>query len=449
MGDHKPVLLKFKLPVQRPSSGKEEASVKSSVQATDDQGKEQQPAQDEKSALGNEANRIQNNFDRKPNNNSRRSKKRNKRKNSQRKPENQRPQVNSVSNSQNSQNKANDVRQNNTLNDISNSLSSKTSNHLISHEKNGLNDGQFDLKDKDKRLPPLPLRTMSIPELSNETIKTKRLLLTDKKNHSTSFDQEKMKPTTIHNQEWFQKTQKLFDYSKYEAQGDLKNLQETSDLGKLRKDSLNENYCSSRLTSHHSSSSEEWYREIHEKMHKAENKRQLKSVDDLNSANIAINNLESNQIVSQLLSLQDEREKEKVNEARSEPEPDKEADGEATAVDQTGSEETNEKIAEQEKTSEDVEKVEDKRIDEPAKATNEPEEKIEKKSEPVESTESEKPLETVAEIRTNHSNHTNHTDPVGPPTKEQPTKKKKKRLLRIGKKCVLMYISPSYLSNII
>lgn len=481
MGDHKPVLLKFKLPVQRPSSsGGEEATVKceSSAEPADDPGKAPATVKDEKSALGNhnfnESNRFQNNLDMKPNNNSRRSKKRNKRKNSQRKLENQRAQLNSVSGGT-SESRANDVQTSNKLNDISNSMNSKTSNQtndklndkmsnnlinpnapklINANEKNGLNDGQFDLKDKEKRLPPLPLRTMSLAELSNETIKTKRLLLTDKKNHSTSFDQEKIRRTTIHNEEWYQKTQKLFDYSKYLAQGDLKNLTETNDLVALRKGSLNENYCSSRLTSHHSSSSEEWYKEIHEKMRKVENERLPKSFEDLNSESIAINSIESN-IVNKILSLQDE--KSALNEAKSEAKNETKNDTDislacdkaANEVEETAgqavTDRESEKLAESGEMNGKVKEDQQTVVDE---ATAKPNEKPE--TEPVELTQTEKssldksePL-TAAEPKTNHTNHANHTNSVSPPTaKEQMKKKKSRRLSRIGKKCVLMYISPS------
>lgn len=241
-----------------------------------------------------DANKLASNLvDNKKSNN---KKNKRRRKNSQRKKEQK--QLNIQNNNQINKLNINDFNNiNNKLNNIINQNDLKIKKSSLTHDFSSSN-----LKNN-KKLPPLPLRTMSIPELmsnSNEIVKAKRLQLTSKKNHSISFDQEKIRHR-IHDEEWHLKTQKIFDYSKFNAQNDLKYLNEQNhDLGRLRKDSISEHYWSSRLNSHHSSSSEEWYREIHEKMRKSDSyKSPINDLDD-----ITINDLESNSIVNKIIDLQ-------------------------------------------------------------------------------------------------------------------------------------------------
>ena len=142
-----------------------------------------------------------------------------------------------------------------------------------------------------------------------------------------------------------------------------------------------------------------------------------------NSANIAISNIES-----AMLEPQDESSA--SNEVKSEADSSLACDNET--VIEAATDRESEKAVEHEKVV-----VEEQQA---VEATSEPNEKS--KSEPVESTQDEK---CPAELKTNHTTESNHTNSVGAPTKERPKKKKSKRLSQIGKKCVLMYISPSCL----
>ena len=285
----KPVLLKFRLPIQK-SPTTEQLNIECSTKTIDNTGKQPQKQQQQQNKIVkneqleglennnlNEVNKLTNSnvdSDRKSN---RKNSRKNRRKNSQRKKNDQKQLniSNKIVNSDNSNNS------NNSNNKLINANQINANNLILNqNEKNGLNNevqSQFKMINDNKRLPPLPLRTMSIPELmsnSNEKIKAKRLLLIDKKNFSTSFDQEKIRPNKIHNEEWYLKTKNLFDYSKSfksgTQQGDELKNELSNELGKLRKDSSNEQYWSSRLTSHHSSSSEEWYRELNDKIRKVE-----------------------------------------------------------------------------------------------------------------------------------------------------------------------------------
>lgn len=478
MGDHKPVLLKFKLPVKKNFSSTEPNENVESTKTVDNSGKQEDETKivkDNRLDLEqNDLNRFKNNSE----NNNRKSntRKKNRRKNSLRKKDQIRP------------------------------LESKTNKNLNNNKNIGnklieKNDEKLNLKDNKKRL--APLRTMSIPELmsnSKELIKTKRLLLTDKKNHSTSFDQEKIRPRTIHNEEWYLKTQKLFDYSN--DPNDQK--YETNILGKLRKDSLNEQYWSSRLTSHHSSSSEEWYREINDKIRKVENNQMFRSVEDLNSADISINHFESNNIVNKILDLQTDIEKineqnilnEIKNETKSELDNKKDEsdckdnefnqkvtdlqicpcleefneilDSENKNENENENENENKNENENEKKNENENENKDENNDENNfkndKVENEKINQIlvNEKTELVNENKIKEDNKQLVELNaqadvkteTNHINHTNHTNSINQSfTKEsnKKSKKSKRKFPKIaGKRCVLMYLSsPFYLVIII
>lgn len=432
--------MKFKLPVSKltaPNQPKQ-VNAENASQTVDNSGKQEQQTN-----LVNEDNELVNSLERKqPTNNSKRSR-RNRRKNSQRKKNNEKQRQMNKTDSQNKM--TNNISQN-----ISQNPSNTTCNKLLNENgmqselKNGLmNDNEFSLKNQR-----IPLRTMSsLPELmsnSNEIIKTKRLFLIDQKNFSTSFDQER---TRIHNDEWYLKTRKLFD----------KYFNDSTDLGKLRRDCTNEHYWSSRrLTSHHSSSSEEWYKEIQDKMRKVENDRSPRSSDELNS--ITFGQLENNNIVNKMLDLQQQTgEADLVEKKECDKLTDKGVEHQETDSDRTAAAERhvsnevkNESAANEAKAeieTDEVKATENNDADQPIVDRS----PVENKSNDINSTklepvESNKELNNLPEVK-NEVKSANHTDQINAsqPEEGQAAKKKKskKKFPKIGKRCALMYISTS------
>lgn len=387
-------------------------------------------------------------------------------------------------------NQDNQISQNNQNNESSNKLNnniinSNNSNDKISNpinqtdlkiEKNGLNN-EFNIKDNNKR-PTLPLRTRSMHELPydpNDFIRTKRLQLINKKNHSTSFDQEKIK-LKIHNEEWYLKTQKIFDYSKFNMQlNDFKCMNDINprieNLGELSKDSLNEQYWSSRLTrSHHSSSSEEWYKEINDKVKKLESESKL-LIDNVNSgsSNLIDNIIDSNCIVNKMINLQEITHDSKVEEQNKLNELKNDLDYLAKEKEETNvddNKETKLDIRNQDETiiNDSVDKVPVKSNESDMNTKNEETSNAEKTeviaikecknqisngtisndvnkikvNQPVESENNKESIKLNAKID-NHLNLSNSKS-TKEPNKKTDGKKSKIKLSKIGKKCILMYI---------
>ena len=177
---------------------------------------------------------------------------------------------------------------------INNKLVEKTEHQPIS----AVNPSQVA---NDRRRSPLRLRTLSIPELGQQNrdkqsdISGNRRMTSAGgtcKRHLSVTQSDRMgrgetwRRPLIHDEEWYRKTQQLFLALKNsrmgETSGDQSLLANVGQAGVGKSENChkksnkykrrNLQYSSSRLTSHHSSSDEEWYTEIQEKLAMVEDK---------------------------------------------------------------------------------------------------------------------------------------------------------------------------------